>query len=138
VLAPTAQSVATRVAPTVQAAATQVVSAVGTPVAVSPLHITDVTVSSDDTTVVIQNGGSGSMNLDGWTLVMGKDFSMVLGDITISAGQSRALHFSQGTDTSRDIFMGFGANAARLSLQPGARVVLIAPPDQIASIFPIV
>ena len=136
-LAPTAQSVATHVAPTVQAAATQVASSVGTSVAVSPLHVTNVTVDANDTTVAIQNGGSGSMNLGGWTLLMGPDFAMVLSDITINAAQTRMLHFSQGTDTASDVFMGFGSNAARLSLQPGTRVVLIAPPNQIASIYSI-
>jgi hypothetical protein len=136
-LAPTAQSVATRVAPAVQAAATQIASSVGTSVAVSPLHVINVTVDADDTTVAIQNGGSGSMTLGGWTLVMGPDFSMVLSDITINAGQTRTLHFSQGTDTANDAFMGFGSNAARLSLRPGTRVALVAPSDQIASIYSI-
>ena len=60
---------------------------------------------------------------------------MVLSDIAISGGQTRMLHFSQGTDTASDVFMGFGSNAARLSLQPGTRVVLIAPADRIASIY---
>src|SRR5438876_5204964 len=136
-LAPTAQSVATRVAPTLQARVTQLASEVSTSVAVSPLHVINVTVSSDDAIVVIQNGGSAAMNLAGWTLMMGPDFSIVLGDINVNAGQTRALHFSLGTDNSSDVFIGFGSNAARLSLQPGSRVVLIAPPDQVASIYSI-
>jgi hypothetical protein len=121
----------------VHAAATQVASSVSTSVAVSSLHVTNVTVGADDTTVAIPNGGSGSMNLGGWMLVMGPDFSMILGDITINAGHTRTLHFSQSTDTASDVFMGFGSNAAHLSLQPGTRVVLIVPPDQIASIYSI-
>jgi hypothetical protein len=137
VLAPTAQAAATHVAPTVQAAATQAVTTVGTSVALSPVHVTSVSVSQDDTSVVIQNTGSGSMNLAGWTLVMGPNFSMVLGDITINAGQTRTLHLSQGTDTPSDVYLGFGSSAARGSLQPGSRVVLIAPPDQVASIYSI-
>jgi hypothetical protein len=36
------------------------------------LHVTNVTVGANDTTVAIQNGGSGSMNLGGWTLLMGR------------------------------------------------------------------
>src|SRR5436190_1859106 len=84
---------------TLQTAATQVASSAGTSVALSPLHVTNVTVDANDTTVTIQNGGSGSMNLGGWTLLMGPDFAMVLSDIAISGGQTRMLHFSQGTDT---------------------------------------
>ncbi len=136
-LAPTAQAVATHVAPTVQAAATQVVGALGTSVAGSLVRVTNVTVAANDTTVMIQNSGAGSMNLAGWTLVMGPDLSVVLSDITVDAGQTRALHFSQGTDTASDVFIGFGSNVARSSLQPGTRVVLIAPADRIASVYPI-
>jgi hypothetical protein len=75
------------------------------------LHVTNVTVGANDTTVAIQ--------------------------IDINAAQTRMLHFSQGTDTASVVFMGFGSYAARLSLQQGTRVVLIAPPNQIASIYSI-
>lgn len=136
-LAPRAQALATRVAPTVQAASTQVVSAVGTLVATSPVHVTNVKVGPTDTMVSIQNSGSAPMTLAGWTLVMGPDLSMVLSDITVKAGQTRQLHFSQGTDTDSDVYVGFGSAVARASLQPGARVVLISPADQIASVYPI-
>jgi hypothetical protein len=136
-LAPTAQAVATLVAPTVQAATTQVASVVGTSVATSPVHVTNVNVSSTDTMVSIQNGGAAPMSLAGWTLVMGPDLSVVLSDVTVKAGQTRQLHFSQGTDTDGDVYIGFGSNVARSSLQPGARVVLISPSDQIASVYPI-
>jgi hypothetical protein len=136
-LAPTAQAVATRVAPTVQAAATQVVSAVGTSVATSPVHVTNVNVGPTDTIVTIQNGGTTPMNLAGWTLVMGPNLSVALSDITLKEGQTRQVHFSAGTDTDNDVYLGFGNVAARSSLQPGAHVVLIAPPDNIASVFSI-
>ena len=136
-LAPTAQAVATHVAPTVQASATQVVSAVGTSVTTSTVHVTNVNVGTADTMVSIQNSGAAPVSLAGWTLVMGPNLSLVLGDITVKPGQTRVLHFSQGADTDSDVYIGFGTPVAPASLQPGARVVLIAPPDQIASIFPI-
>jgi hypothetical protein len=125
------------VAPTVQAAATQVVGSVGTSVAESPVHVINVAVSGTDTTVTIQNSGSSPMSLKGWTLVMGPDMSIVLGDINVNAGQARHLHFSEGTDNDSDVYIGFGSTAAHGSLQPGSRVVLIAPPNQIASVYPI-
>jgi hypothetical protein len=137
VLAPTAQAVARMVAPTVQSEATQVVSAVGTATAMSQVHVTNVNVSPTDTVVALQNSASTSTNLAGWTLVLGSDMSIVLNDVSVSAGQTRQLHFSQGTDTPNDTFIGFGSAAARSSLQPGARVVLIAPQNQIASVYPI-
>jgi hypothetical protein len=136
-LAPTAQAVATRVAPTVESAATQVVAAVGTSVATSPVHVTNVNVGATDTIVTIQNGGSAPMSLAGWTLVVGPNLSVELSDITLKPGQTRQLHFSDGTDTDADVYLGFGNVAARASLQPGARVVLISPPDQIASVYSI-
>ena len=143
VLAPTAQAVATRVAPTVQAAATQSVAtqgapAVGTSVANSPVHVTNVNVGSTDTIVAIQNTGATPLTLTGWTLVMGPDLSIQLSDITLNAGQTRQLHFSQGSDTDSDVYLGPGStNVARSSLQPGTHVVLIAPTDQIASVYPV-
>jgi hypothetical protein len=135
-VAPTAQAVATHVAPTVQAAATQAVAAVSTSVAASPVKVTNVKVDSSDTTVTLQNSGSSPMNLNGYTLVMGPNFSVTLGDIAMTAGQTRTLHFSQGTDTATDVFLGFGSNVASQSLAPGTRVVLVAPADTIASVYP--
>jgi hypothetical protein len=136
-LAPTAQAVATRVAPTVSAAGTQVVSSVGTSVAQSTVHVTNVTVNPNDTTIAIQNSGSAPVNLAGWTLVVGPNMSVLLGDILLAPGMTRTIHFSQGIDTQTDVFMGFGANVAQASLSPGTHVILIqAPPDNsIASVY---
>jgi hypothetical protein len=137
-LAPTAQAVATRVAPTMQAAATQVVGAVGTSVASSPVHVTNVNVGATDTIVALQNSGAAPMNLDGWTLIMGRNLSVELSGVTLKAGQTRQVHFSDGTDTDSDIYLGFGNVAARTSLQPGTNVVLISQSDhQIASVYSI-
>jgi hypothetical protein len=136
-VAPTAQAVATHVAPTVQAAATQAVGAVGTSVATSPVRVNNVKVDSADTTVAVQNSGSSAMNLRGYTLLMGPNFSVMLGDIAIEPGQTRTIHLSQGTDTPNDVYLGFGSNVAAGNLTSGTRVVLVAPADTIASVFPI-
>jgi hypothetical protein len=135
-LAPTAQAVATRVAPTVSAAGTQVVSSVSTSVAQSTVHVTNVTVNPNDTTIAVQNSGSSPVNLAGWTLVVGPNMSVLLGDIPLAPGMTRTIHFSQGIDTQTDVFMGFGANVANVSLSPGSHVILIQPPDNtVASVY---
>jgi hypothetical protein len=95
----------------VQAAATQVVAAVGTSAATSSVHVTNVKVDSRDMLVSIQNSGPAPMSLAGWTLLLGPDLSVVLSDITANAGQTRQVHFSEGTGTDSDVFVGFGSTA---------------------------
>jgi hypothetical protein len=133
--APTAQAIATQVAPTIQAVATQMVASVGTAIATSTVHVSNVSVTTADTSISIQNTGATPVNLAGWTLVLGPDMSVALSDITIKPGQTRLLHFSQGTDGENDVYMGFGSTMANASLKPGSRVVLIQPPNQIASVY---
>jgi hypothetical protein len=134
-LAPTAQAVATLVAPTVAAAATTTVGAVATQVAQSTVQVTNVNIDSADTTVTVKNSGDRSENLRDWTLVMGPVFAVQLGDIDVPAGQSVKLHFAVGQTTPTDVYLGFGSNAASNNLKPGMRVVLVAPRDQIASVY---
>jgi hypothetical protein len=134
-LAPTAQAVATFVAPTVAAAATTTVGAVATQVAQSTVQVTNVNIDSADTTVTVKNSGDRSENLRDWTLVMGPVFAVQLGDIDVPAGQSVKLHFAVGPTTPTDVYLGFGSNAASNNLKPGMRVVLVAPRDQIASVY---
>jgi hypothetical protein len=134
-LAPTAQAVATLVAPTVAAAATTTVGAVATQVAQSTVQVTNVNIDSADTTVTVKNSGDRSENLRDWTLVMGPVFAVQLGDIDVPAGQSVKLHFAVGPTTPTDVYLGFGSNAASNNLKPGMRVVLVAPRDQIASVY---
>lgn len=136
-VAPTVQAVATQVAPTVQAVATQAVGAVATSVAQSPVQVTAVTVSPDDTTVVVKNNGSSSVNLRGWTLVMGPVFAVALPDIDLGAGQTRTLHFAPGITTPTDVYLFVGSNLATASLVPGTHVVLVAPRNDIASVYSI-
>jgi hypothetical protein len=136
-LAPTAQAVATQVAPTVAAAATISTSALGTQVAQSTVKIADVKIDPADSTVSVQNSGDRSENLRDWTLVMGPVFAVQLGDIEVPAGQTVKLHFAVGASTPTDVYLGFGSNAISNNLKPGMRVVLVAPRDQIASVYTI-
>ena len=133
--AATAQAVATLVAPTVAAAATTTVGAVGTQVAQSTIQVTNVNIDSADTSVTVKNSGDRSENLRDWTLVMGPVFAVQLGDIEVPAGQSVKLHFAVGSTTPSDVYLGFGSNAASNNLKPGMRVVLVAPREQIASVY---
>ena len=132
--APTAQAVATRVAPTVQAASTSTVGALATSVALSPVQVGSVNVDSSDTTVLIYNSGPVSLKLDGYTLVMGP-YSMTLEEIELGAGQSVTLHFSDGITTQQDVYLGFGSNVLSNGLKPGMRVVLVAPGNEVASVY---
>jgi hypothetical protein len=136
-LAPTAQAVATHVAPTVVAAATSTVGAFATQVAQSTMQVTNVTIDSADSSVTVKNSGDRSENLRDWTLVMGPVFAVQLGDIDVPAGQSVKLHFAVGASTPTDVYLGFGSNAVSNNLKPGMRVVLVAPRDQIASVYPL-
>lgn len=130
-LAPTAQAVATHVAPTVQAA-------VSTSVAESPVHVTAVNVSATDTTVAVQNSSTSRTDLGGWTLVMGPAFAIRLPDgINLDPGQTVTFHFSLGATTPTDFYVGYGSNLASNNLSPGTHVVLVAPRDEIASVYTI-
>jgi hypothetical protein len=60
---------------------------------------------------------------------MGPDLALVLGDLPMKGGQTRRLHFGEGTDSDNDVYLGFCSNVVALSLQSGAHVVLIAPPQ---------
>jgi hypothetical protein len=134
-VAPTAQAVATQVAPTIAAAATISTSALGTQVAQSTVQITNVKLDSADTTVKIQNSGNRGENLRDWTLIMGPVFAVQLGNIDVPAGQAVTLHFAVGASTSTDVYLGFGSSAAANNLSTGMRVVLVAPGDEIASVY---
>src|SRR5262245_21844922 len=81
----TAQAVATRLAPTLQVVQ-QTIGPIATSVARSPVHITGVNVTADDTTVVIQNAGSADVNLEGWSLLLGRNIALTLPAIKFAPG----------------------------------------------------
>jgi hypothetical protein len=99
------------------------------------MKITDVKIDPVDTTVSVQNSDNRSQNLRDWTLVMGPVFAVQLGDIDVPAGQTVKLHFAVGASTPTDVYLGFGSNAVSNNLKPGMRIVLVAPRDQIASVY---
>jgi hypothetical protein len=131
----TAQAVATRLAPTLQAVQ-QTVGPIATSVALSTVHITAVNVTADDTTIVVQNSGGSQVNLQGWTLLLGPNIPLTLPSIALAPGQTRTLHVAMGTDTDNDVFLNVqSVGAIATTFAPGQRAVLVAPNDQVASIF---
>ena len=134
-VAPTAAAMATLVAPIVPAAGTQIAAAVGTSVANSPVQLAAVKVDPTDTTATIRNSGTASINLNGWTLVIGPRFWTVLLGVTADAGQTRTLHLSSGTDSPGDVYLGYGSSAASTSLSSGGRVALISPSGMVMSVY---
>ena len=133
-LSATAQAVATRVAPTVEAIV-QTVGPIATSVALSSVHITDVDVDANNTTVTIRNSGSSAVNLNGWTLLLGPSIAITLRDIQFEPGQTRTLNLSAGTDTPDNVFIDTSSGAVVTTFAPGQRSALIAPNDQVQSIY---
>jgi hypothetical protein len=131
----TAQAVATHVAPTLQAVQ-QTVGPIATMVAQSPVHITSVDVTGDDTMVVLQNVSGSQVNLNGWSLLLGPNIDLTLPPVMLAPGQSRTLHVSAGTTTDSDVYLNTPSpGGVSITFAPGQRAVLIAPDEQIASIF---
>jgi hypothetical protein len=131
----TAQAVATRLAPTLQVVQ-QTIGPIATSVALSPVHITGVNVTADDTTVVLQNSGSAELNLQGWSLLLGRNIALTLPPIRLAAGQTRTLHLANGTTTDTDVFLNTpSVGGVAITFAPGQRAVLVQPDDQVASVF---
>jgi hypothetical protein len=131
----TAQAVATLMAPTLQVLQ-QTVGPIATSVAKSTVHITAVTITPDDSTIVVQNSGSSEVNLQDWTLLLGPNIPLTLPSITLAPGQTRTLHVASGTNTENDVFLAIpSVGAIATTFAPGQRAVLVTPDDQVASIF---
>jgi hypothetical protein len=127
--------VATQVAPTVQAAVTRSVAALATSTAQSPVQITSVAVAGQDTTITLHNSAATQMALNNWTLLIGPAFYVGLTSVAVGAGQDMTLHFAAGVDTATDTYLGLGTSVVSASLDPGAHVMLVAPGNQIASVY---
>lgn len=131
----TAQALATQLAPTLQAVQ-QTVGPIATSVARSPVHITAVNVTADDTTVALQNSGNAEVNLQGWTLFLGRNIQLTLPSMTLAPGQTRTVHIAAGPNSDTDVFLGTaGAGGIAITFAPGQRAVLVGPDDQVASVF---
>jgi hypothetical protein len=131
----TAVALATQLAPTLQVLQ-QTVGPVATSVAQSTVHITGVSVASDDTTVVLQNSGSSPVSLQGWTLLLGANIPLTLPPIMLAPGQTRTLHTAAGTTTDSDVFLGVASvGGIAATFAPGQRAVLVGPNNQVASVF---
>jgi hypothetical protein len=131
----TAQALATLIAPTLQIVQ-QTVGPIATSVARSPVQITAVDVASDNTTVGVHNSSSAPVNLDGWTLFLGPNIAITLPPIDVAAGQSRNVHLAAGETTESDVYLGASSvGGVAMTFAPGQRAVLVAPDDQVASVF---
>jgi hypothetical protein len=140
-IAPTVSAIQTQLAPTVSALQTQVSGTVqpvvGTAVAASPIQISQVQVSQADTTIGLRNSGTQQVSVGGWVLFMGT-FPYVLPtgpNMRIDPGQTLTLHFSRGTDTPTDIYVGQAPGPLVNNLQNGAILALVQPTGQLMSVY---
>lgn len=131
----TAVAQATRLAPTLQALQLTV-GPIATSVAKSTVHITGVSITPSDSTIVVQNSGSAPVTMQGWTLLMGPNIPITLPPIMFAPGQTRTLHVASGTTTESDVFLAIpSVGAIATTMTPGQRVVLVGPDDEVMAIF---
>jgi hypothetical protein len=140
-VAPTAAAVQTQVAPTAAAIQTQVagtiVAPIATQVAASPVQITSVRVSQEDTTVALRNSGAEMVNASGWILLIGA-FPLQLPsgqEMRLDPNETVTLHFSRGSDTNSDVYLGQAPAPLVNSMQPGTRLVLVNLRGEIVSVY---
>ena len=140
-LEPTVAAIQTQVAPTVAALATSVAETVEPPIATSiaasPVEIADVQVSLDDTTVTFRSRGTQPANLSNWVLTIGT-FPYVLPVnpyLRLDPNETVNLHFTRGTDTETDVYVGQAPERLVESMQPGTLFVLINHEPAVASTY---
>jgi hypothetical protein len=131
----------TQVAPTAAAFATQIAGTVGPPiatsVAASPVQIASVTVSQEDTKVALRNGGASAVNVSDWILSIGA-FPLVLPTsqhLRVDPNETVTLHFSRGTDSDSDVYLGQAPAPLVSSMQSGTRLILFSRLGEIASVY---
>lgn len=130
--APTIQAAATQLAPTVQALATagaavapQAPAVAATAVAAVPVRITDASAAANDPRITVQNTGSQTVDLTGWTLRVGDAAVQLPANTQAPVGQSLVLHATAGTSTGRDVYLGQATPDLAQALRPGAGVALV-------------
>lgn len=142
-IAPTVAAAQTQVAPTVAAAQTQIVATFGPPIATSTaasaVQITAAQISQENSTIVVLNSGSATVNLSGWILMLGT-FPLVMPAnpfLRIEPGKNVTLHLTSGTNSATDFYLGQAPPGLVNSLTPGTRLALINLLGQVASIYQI-
>jgi hypothetical protein len=140
-IAPTAIAAQTAVAPTRNALATQAVATFGPPIATttaaSPIQITSAKVSADDTTIAVNNAGSGAISISAWILTLGT-FPAILPlnpNLRIQPGATVTLHLARGTDTATDVYLGQAPQPLVNNLKSGDRIALINLLGQVMSVY---
>jgi hypothetical protein len=101
------------------------------------VQVTNVSGTGQDATIAIHNGGQGPADLTGWTLLVGPSFSVGLIGVVIAPGGTMTLHFGPGVDSATDTYLGLGSGIASSAVDPGTRIVLVGPANQIASVYTI-
>jgi hypothetical protein len=139
--APTVSAIQTQIAPTAAAISTQAAATLqpvaATAVAGSPVQISQVKVSDADTTISIHNSGARQISIGGWILFMGT-FPFVLPtnpNMRIDPGQTLTLHFTRGTDTPTDVYVGQAPQPLVNNLQNGATLALVDLTGQLAAYY---
>jgi hypothetical protein len=139
--APTISAAQTQIAPTAAALSTQVAGtvqpAIATSVANSPVQISQVKVDPADTTISIHNTSQRQVSVGGWILFMGT-FPFILptnSNMRIDPGATVTLHFSRGTDTATDVYVGQAPTPLVNNLQNGATLALVDLSGQVASVY---
>jgi pyruvate kinase len=89
------------------------------------VRITSAQISATDTTLGVQNNGSGAVDLSGWRLRVGTATATLPANSRVAPGETVTIHTASGTSGGRDIYIGADAAALISALQPGASVALV-------------
>jgi hypothetical protein len=140
-VAPTVSAAQTQVAPTRNALATQAVATFGPPIATStaasPIQITAASFSQGDSTVTLRNSGTGPVNVSAWLLLTGNTTVILPVDqgLRIQPNAALILHFSSGTNTATDFYLGQVSPGIASTVKPGDRLTLVTLTGQVASVY---
>src|SRR4051794_6539357 len=140
-IAPTALAAQTLTAPTRNALVTQAVGTFGPPIATttaaSTVQIMNARISTDDTTIAVNNSGAGPISISAWILTLGT-FPAVLPvsqNLRIQPNATVTLHLARGTDTASDVYLGQAPQALTDNLKTGERIALVNLAGQVASVY---
>ena len=123
-VAPTAQALQTQSAPTLQALATAAAPLVANASAAEPVRVTNVNVATQDTTITLQNAGSGVANVSEWSLHVGPASAQLPSTTDIQPGQAVTVHTAAGASDQSNVYLGQAAQAIASQARPGAQITL--------------
>jgi hypothetical protein len=94
-----------------------------------------VSANAQDTTVTLHDSGPTTMNLNGWTLLIGPAFYIGLTGVSVGSGQNMTLAFHGWGGHANRYISRNRSSVVTSALDPRARVVLVAPGNQAASLY---